>query len=370
MTGAKPDIRSQAAAFAARYVAVRTDLWTAAEFPADIWREMARTGLFKIGIAEEYGGAGGGYRDLLAAGEAFVECGHNPGLALSWLYQQMLARFAIGGFGTPRQQRQYLTAAAAGQCTLSFAVSEPGLGARPKRLATEARRKDDGYLLSGEKTYLTNGPIADLFIVVAVTGSDSARRRFTAFLVSRDAPGVTVSPPLEIPFLKPSSHGGVRLDACRLAPADVLGREGAAWTDLVIPVGEIEDVVMMGPALGGMAAELAALAKTIAAKPPATDAQKEALGSLSSLLAALRAVARDAADRLDRNDPPPVALGIAFARMAADFHAEAGRLQEALAAAWPEAIDRLRRDGEAMGTLKKRLAQIRQRKIGQALLGA
>ncbi|NLX50722.1 MAG: acyl-CoA dehydrogenase [Deltaproteobacteria bacterium] len=368
MTGAKTDIRNSAAAFAARHIALRPDLGAAAEFPADIWKEMARAGLFKIGIAEAFGGAGGGYADLLTAGEAFVESGRNLGLAVSWLYQQMLARFVVGGFGTPPQQRQYLTAAAAGECTLSFAVSEPGLGARPKLLATEARRKDGGYLLSGEKTYLTNGPIADLFIVVAVTGNDGSRRRFTAFMVPRGAAGVTVGPPLEVNFLKPSPHGGIRLDACPVLPQAVLGREGAAWTDLVVPLGEIEDIVMMGPTLGGMAAELAALAKTIANRPSATDAQEEALGALGSLLAALRAVAREAADCLDRGEPTPVALTVAFARMAADFHTAAARLRDVLAAAWPDANVYLQRDMEAMGALKKRVAQIRQKKIGLALL--
>ena len=132
-------------AFAARYVAGRPDLQTGREFPMDIWEEMGRAGLFRIGIAEIHGGAGGGYLTLLKAGEAFVQSGYNLGLAFSWLYQQILAHFVLARFGSLPQRREYLRPAAEGKITLSFCVSEPGRGAHPKMLSTSAKKCASHY---------------------------------------------------------------------------------------------------------------------------------------------------------------------------------------------------------------------------------
>jgi len=263
------DMPALAADFAARHVACRADLQTGQEFPSDLWRKMGKAGLFRAGLPEKYGGDSCGYLDLLRSGEAFVRSGLNLGLGMSWIFQQIIARSVVGTFGTPEQCRQYLRAAALGDCTISFAVSEPGRGASPKTLATKAHQQGASYLLTGEKTYLTNGPIADLFVVVAVTDDASARKGFTAFMVARGAQGLFVEPPMPLNFLKPSPHGGIQLNHCLIPKTSVLGREGNAWEDMVVPLGETEDVVMMGPVLGGMAAQLDLL--TAALREQSTD---------------------------------------------------------------------------------------------------
>ncbi|MDD4358025.1 MAG: acyl-CoA dehydrogenase family protein, partial [Smithellaceae bacterium] len=223
--------KNPAGAFAAQHVASRLDLQTGQEFPMDVWQKMGKAGLFKIGIARIYGGDGGEYIDLLKAGESFVRNGYNLGLALSWLYQQIIAHYIIRIFGTREQQSQYLLAAAAGKITLSFAVSEPNRGAHPKQLATTARKQGNLYILNGEKTYLTNGPIAGIFIVIAVTDDTTPQKRFTAFIVPRTTEGVTVTQPMAMNFLKPSPHGGIKLKNCRIGRKSVLGKEGNAWRD-------------------------------------------------------------------------------------------------------------------------------------------
>lgn len=358
-----------AADFAAKYIAPRPDLRTGSEFPTEIWQKMGEAGLLKIGIAEIFGGDGGGYLDLLKSGEAFVKQGKYPGLALSWLYQQILARFAIGFFGTTAQLRRYLPSAAAGRLTLSFAVSEPGHGSRPKLLSTRADKQDKIYTLTGEKTYLTNGPIADVFIVIAVTEGTSPQKRFTAFIVPRKTPGVIVTPLPSMNFLKPSPHGGIRLNECRLPSDALLGKEGTAWTDMVVPLGEIEDIVMMGPALGGMTAQLAALTASLGNSPFREDSTlQEEIGALAALTQAMRVIACEAADRLDRGQPPPVALAIAFARMAVEFLSGTQSIREARNLAVSDEDAGLQRDLEALVHIKKRLLQIRQKKIGAQLL--
>ena len=151
-------LRRLIAAFASKYIATRPDLSTPAEFPADVWQEMGKAGLFKIAVPEIYGGAGGGYPELVSASEALVRYGFNLGLAFSWTYQQIIVRYIIDLFGSGEIKRQWLPELAAGKLTLSFAVSEPGHGAHPKRLSTRAIRQENTFILDGEKTYLTNGP--------------------------------------------------------------------------------------------------------------------------------------------------------------------------------------------------------------------
>ena len=363
--------QSQAAEFAARHVAARADLQTTQEFPLDLWREMGEAGLFKIGIPEIHGGPGGGPSDLLKAGEVFVRNGLNLGLGLSWIVQQVIARFVGEEFGTPGPRRQYLPAAALGNCTMSFAVSEPKRGASPKTLATQAEKTGTGYELTGEKTYLTNGPIADLFVVVAATDDAAQRRRFTAFIVPRGTQGLTVTPPMPLNLLKPSPHGGIQLNRCPVPKASVLGREGNAWPDIVVPLGETEDVVMMGPVLGGMAAQLDLL--RIALRERSASAEKTLpgeWGALNSLWQALRSIACEAAGRLDRGNESPAPLSIAFARFAALFHADVARFTERLRIEEPERFSLLQKDMEFMEMLQKRRLQIRQAKMGSAQLAS
>jgi acyl-CoA dehydrogenase len=364
-------IYQQVADFAARHVANRQDLQTGAEFPMDLWQKMGEAGLFKIGIADKYGGTGGGYLDLLKAGEAFVQNGYNLGLGMSWLLQQIIARYVMGTFGTPPQCEQYLHAAACGKCTLSFAVSEPNRGASPKMLATKARKQDTSYGLNGEKTYLTNGPIADVFMVVAVTEDTTPLKSFTAFILPRDTQGLTVTPPMPLNFLKPSPHGGIQLNNCLIGESSILGTKGSAWQDIVVPLGEIEDVVMTGPVLGGTTAQLDLLSAVIRDSSMSTDrALQGEWGALSALGQTLRIIAYEAAGRLDRGGDSPLPLGITFARLAAEFHADIAKLSERWKIPAPDQYTYLQKDMESLGTLQKRRLQIRQGKIGAALLTA
>ncbi|PKN19068.1 MAG: hypothetical protein CVU71_09825 [Deltaproteobacteria bacterium HGW-Deltaproteobacteria-6] len=359
----------QAAAFAASHIATRPDLQAGTEFPRDIWQKMGEAGLFKIGIAKKYGGTGGGYLDLLKAGEAFVRSGCNLGLGLSWLFQQIIAHYVVGSFGTPQQRRQYLGAAAEGKVVFSFAVSEPGRGASPKTLTTQAKKIKTGYVLDGEKTYLTNGPIADVYIVVAVTDDTAPLKSFTAFIVPRDMQGLTVAPPMPLNFLKPSPHGGIQLDHCLIGQKSILGKKGSAWQDIVVPLGEIEDAVMMGTVLGGMAAQLDLLTASIRENSTSADrALSGDLGALSAFWQTLQAIAYEAAGRLDQGCESPLSLGITFARLAAEFRTDIGLLSERWKIPVPDQYTDLQRDMESLGTLQKRRLQIRQEKIGAALL--
>ena len=355
--------------FAIEHVASRADLQTAQDFPLDIWQKMGDAGFFKIGIAPEYGGSGGGFRQLAEAGEVFVRSGYNMGLALSWLYQQIIAINLISGFGTEEQRQQYLPLMAKGKLIASFAVSEPKHGARPKLLTSAAVPDGNCYKLNGEKTYLTNGPVAGLFIVVAITGEDQQQKKFSAFLVPGSEEGVSVSPQMKIDFLKPSPHGGIKLHECCVPASSMLGEKDTAYTNIVIPFSDVENIVMMGAAAGGMGAELMDVILEINARRINENKSLQSeIGELDSLLETMRVIAREASQKMDQHDSAAVPLTLIFNEMAEGFQSRIA----AVVAKWelktPQRYNILQTDLNVLRMLGKKNITGKKTKLGDELL--
>ena len=221
-----------------------------------LWRTMARRGLLGWSIPAAFGGEGARFSDILPAVEAFVGAGGRPGLALSWMVHLIVGKVLIAGAANGKQKKEILPAMAAGRWTASIALSEPGAGSDPKRIRTTAVKKGRSYVLDGEKAWLTNGPLADLFIVFAVTGERGGRKGFTAFLVPRETPGLTVREMPALGYLRPSPHCEIRLEGCNLPETAILGRKGRAWEELSKPFRVAEDVLLSGAILGGLDREL------------------------------------------------------------------------------------------------------------------
>lgn len=363
------NFQKMAAQFAAKHVREQAPVQIEQKFPQNIWQKMAEAGLFKIGLPESYGGSGGTGLDILQAGEAFVRQGRNLGLGISLIFQQIIARYILGKFGQPRQCQQYLSAAADGKCIFSFAVSEPQRGASPKTMATAASRHNSAYLLSGEKIYLTNGPIADVFIVIAVTADSLPKKEFTAFIVPRQTPGLTVSSPMSLDFLKSSPHGRITLQRCLLEPDAVLGEVGKAWREMVVKLGEVEDVIMMGPVLGSLAAQLDLLTSLLVKKnAPAERELFREFGALDAHWQAMQTLAYEAAARLDKDAGSPYPLVIALAHLAANFSESLVKFPERWKITAPDLFFELQTDLASLGFLQKRRRQIHEEKAGRALL--
>jgi acyl-CoA dehydrogenase len=355
--------------FAIEHVASRSDLQTVQDFPLDIWQKMGEAGYFQIGIAPEYGGSGGGFRQLAEAGEVFVRSGYNMGLALSWLYQQIIAINLIFGFGTEKQRKKYLPLMAQGKLIASFAVSEPKHGARPKLLTSKAEPDGKCYKLHGEKTYLTNGPIAGLFIVVAITGEERQQKKFSAFLVPGSEEGISVSPQLKLDFLKPSAHGGIKLRDCRVPASSMLGEKDTAYTNIVIPFSDVENIVMMGAATGGMGAELMDVILEINSRDINKDKSLQSeVGALDSLLETMRAIAREAAQKLDQKDNTAVPLTLIFDELADGFQSRITAMVKKWELKTRERYNMLQTDLNILGLMNKKNIPRKQMKLGSELL--
>ena len=355
--------------FAIEHVASRADLQTAWDFPHDIWQKMGEAGFFQIGIAPEYGGSGGGFRQLTEAGEVFVRSGYNMGLALSWLYQQSIAIYLISGFGNEKQRKKILPLMAKGKLIASFAVSEPKHGARPKLLTSTAVPEGNCYKLNGEKTYLTNGPVAGLFIVVAITSEDQQQKKFSAFLVTDSNEGVSVSPQMKIDFLKPSPHGGIKLHECCVPASSMLGEKDTAYTNIVIPFSDVENIVMMGAAAGGMGAELMDVILEINARRINENKSLQSeVGALDSLLETMRAIAHEAAQKLDQQDNTAVPLTLIFDELAEGFQSRITAMVKKWELKTPQRYNILQADLNILGLLNKKNIPRKQMKLGSELL--
>lgn len=309
------------AAFAGKEIATRHDLHEIDDFPRDIWRKMAKEGFLGLGIPAKYGGTKISYGSLVLAGEAFVSHGHNMGLALSWIIHLLASGFMIGKFGTPRQRAEYLPKMADGRLMASIAFSELGAGADPRYVKTTAHREGNHFILNGEKAYLTNGPLADFFVVYAVTGVAAGKRRFTAFLVSRENQNLAVTEVMNLDFLRPSPHCMIRLENCRVPISAILGKEATALEDMAKPCRALEDALLNGPILGGICRQVKLVLDALRKQGVTQNNDvMRGLGEIETWRQTLRWMALEAARRMGkkgaRNEYET--LLISFRKIAAD----------------------------------------------------
>src|SRR3954454_2606807 len=160
------------------------------------------------------------YREIAAIKAALVERTGLLGVGGVWGGLQMVGRWFIGGFGTDAQKAAWLGKIAA------VAISEPGVGAHPKRLTTRAERIGSSWRITGEKAWTSNGPIADVLIVLAITAEEEGRKHYSMFLVPRDTAGLTLKDMPGFHALRPSRHCQVVLDGCTVPGDALLGRGG------------------------------------------------------------------------------------------------------------------------------------------------
>ena len=337
--------------------------------PDRLWAFMGRKGLLGWSIPAAYGGEGARYSDIRPAVEALVRRGGRPGLALSWAVHLIVGKTLIADCGARRQKKEILPAMASGNMTVSIALSEPGAGSDPKRMRTTAVRKGSGYVLDGEKAWLTNGPAADLFVVFAVKGQRGGRKGFTEFVVPRESPGLSVQGAPPLGCLEPAAHCTIRLDRCFVPATAVLGRKGRAWEDLSKPFRVVEDVLLAGGAvLGGLDRQLERLIRQWRECPGKTAVEaEERIGESAALLEAARLIAREAARALDGRT-----RSAGVERRLASLHLLATRCRESLRGAFEtmghETPDDLGKDIDTLMALGVPASRARRRNWGYALL--
>ena len=161
------------------------------QIPDDLREQARQMGLFGYAIPQEWGGLG---LDVAQDVELALELGYTS-LAVRSMFgtNNGIAGQVLVGFGTDEQKGRWLEAMASGEVVASFALTEPGAGSDPTGLRTKAVREGANWVISGQKRWITNAPLADLFVVFARTRpADGNGAGIAVFLVPADAPGVEV----------------------------------------------------------------------------------------------------------------------------------------------------------------------------------
>jgi acyl-CoA dehydrogenase len=195
-------------------------------------RALGQAGWLAHAIAgREHGGAGEAIdtRSICLAREALAR---HDGLADFAFAMQGLGSGAISLAGTSEQKSRYLPKVARGESIAAFALSEPDAGSDVAAMACAARRDGDAYVLDGEKTWISNGGIADFYVVFARTGAASdpsakGARGISAFIVDADAPGFAIAERIDV--IAPHPLARLRFSNCRIAATQRVGAEGEGF---------------------------------------------------------------------------------------------------------------------------------------------
>jgi acyl-CoA dehydrogenase len=193
------------------------------EVPAEVLQEMKDLGLLAIPFPEEYGGGGFGelgycvvLEELGAANAAISNIlgGHCS-----------LSGMAITLGGSPELKERYLPRMATGELLGAFALTEPNAGSDAAHIQTTARREGDAYILNGSKLWVSNGPMAGVYTVFAVTDREKGAKGVTAFVVERSFPGVTIGKVDDKMGLRGSKTSQLFLEECCVPASNVIGEE-------------------------------------------------------------------------------------------------------------------------------------------------
>lgn len=198
-----------------------------AEFSQDAWQKCARFGIQGLFIPEEYGGSG---QDPLTTAIALEALGYrcpDDGLLFSLNAQMWSCEVPIWRFGREDQKRKYLPGLCDGSLIGVQAMTEPNSGSDALSLSTTAEQNGKTFLINGSKTFITNAPVADVFVVFARTDSSRGFAGLSAFIVERDMPGVEVGRPIHKMGLRTSPMSEVVFRDCEVPEWHLLGSPGA-----------------------------------------------------------------------------------------------------------------------------------------------
>jgi alkylation response protein AidB-like acyl-CoA dehydrogenase len=195
-------------------------------FPAEKWQRLAEWGYFGLCVPEEFGGADVDPLTGLLVTEGLGEGCLDGGLVFSATVQAWIVIAGLMTYGTDQQKQRHLPGLAAGTTIGALAVTEPESGSDAFAMRTRATPVDGGWSLAGHKTFITNGPAADLVICFAATGEGGALGGISAFLLETDAPGVERTPSMSKMGLRTSPLGDLAFDDAFVPEQNALGGIG------------------------------------------------------------------------------------------------------------------------------------------------
>lgn len=201
----------------------------AERFNRDKWQLIRESGVIRIPFAEQWGGLG---HDALTLVYVLEELGYgcrDAGLLFALATQVVSAAIPLQKFGSEELKERYLARLIDGEIISAHAISEPSAGSDAMAMSTTATPDGDGYLLNGGKTFITNGPIADVITVYAKLETGDGASGITAFLVPTDTPGFHVGPPIAKLGLNTCPFCELEFTDCRVPASNIVGKPGAGF---------------------------------------------------------------------------------------------------------------------------------------------
>jgi butyryl-CoA dehydrogenase len=196
-------------------------------FDREIFDKMAELGLTGIPWPEEYGGIGSDYLAYVIAVEELSRVCASTGVTLS--AHTSLAGWPIYKFGTEEQKQKYLKPMAQGRSIGAYGLTEPGSGSDAGAMKTTAKRVGDEYILNGSKIFITNGGVANYYVVFAMTDPSQKHKGCSAFIVEKDFPGFSVGKKESKLGIRSSPTTEIIFEDCRVPKENLLGQEGEGF---------------------------------------------------------------------------------------------------------------------------------------------
>ncbi|MGM0441640.1 MAG: acyl-CoA dehydrogenase family protein [Elusimicrobiota bacterium] len=205
---------------------VRAELDEKREFPEEIMKTLADSDLFAIFVPEEYGGLGGGALELCIVTEELSKvC---AGVAVSYA-ASALGAYPIMLYGSEEQKKKYLPQIASGEKLAAFGLTEPNAGSDASGIETTAEKDGDDYILNGNKVFITNGGVADIYTVVAMTDKSRGPRGASALIVEKGTDGFDFGKEEDKMGIRASATRELVFDECRVPVENLLKREGLGF---------------------------------------------------------------------------------------------------------------------------------------------
>jgi alkylation response protein AidB-like acyl-CoA dehydrogenase len=230
LTDEQEQLRKEIRDFAAGEIAPHVMRWDeASEFPFEVVKKLGEMGLMGAIFPLELGGSGLGYVDYALAVEELSAVDGSIGIIVA--SHNSLCTNHIFVAGNDEQRRKYIPLLASGKWLGAWGLTEPGSGSDAGSARTTAVRNGNGWVLNGNKTFITNGQYADVSVIIAVTDKSKGTRGLSAFVVEKGTPGFRSGKKENKLGLRASDTSELIFEDCAIPEENLLGKEGEGFID-------------------------------------------------------------------------------------------------------------------------------------------
>ena len=276
-----------------------------AQFPWDMKELLAQQDILAMLFPDEYGGIGSSELAVVMAIEELARYCATTSLILA---VQQLGSLPIMLVGNDEQKHKYLPPLASGEWLAAFGLTEAGSGSDAAAMQTFAVRKSDKYILNGSKRFITNGGLAQVNSIFAITDPRVGTRGISAFIVEKDFPGFSVGRIEEKMGIKGSQTAELIFTDCEVPAENLLGREGDGFKFAMMTLDRTRPGVAaqaVGIAQGALDLAVSYSKQRIQFKKPIADNQgiQFMLADMATKVEAARLLVYNAAEMIDRGEP-------------------------------------------------------------------